>query len=111
MHYTRFIRWVLANMDQAPSAIKHAQEVWGAIQSGNGANAAREAGEFLIWLSAILETMPEFAGEEVAIADYQAIEEAGISIGGLMQLWTLIQLLLPLFERVQLPPPPQPETP
>ena len=63
MSYTKFLRWVLENLNLAPKLVEHAGEVWDAIESGDESRAAREAGEFLIWLSSILEDMPEFADD------------------------------------------------
>jgi len=96
MSYSRFIRWVLANMDKIPQAISHAKEVWAAIAAQDAAATARESGEFLIWLGVQLESMPEYAGTEASSKDLAAIERSGIRLSDLQLLWDLIRLLLPI---------------
>jgi hypothetical protein len=99
MTYQKFLRWVIANLDLVPAALGHASEIWDRIEAGDESGALREAGEFLIWLSTVVDSIPEMAvaGDiEAKAADYQAIEAAGISLGDLALLWSLIQLLIPL---------------
>ena len=97
MTYQQLLRWSLENMDKVPAAVQHAREVWSAIQTGTPAQAARESGEFLLWLSGALENLPEYAGAEevLSIQVVAPLEEAGIGLGDLLSLWTLISLLLP----------------
>ena len=100
MSFHRLIRFLLANLDQVEEVIAHAVQVWEALQDGDDAAVARESGEILIWLSTLLEAMDDFSGaDEVTAEDYQELEKQGISIGSIMLIWQIIQLLLPLIPK------------
>ena len=100
MSFHRLIRFLLANLDQVDEVIAHAVQVWEALQDGDDAAVARESGEFLIWLSTLLEAMDDYSGaDEVTAEDYQELEKQGISIGSIMLIWQIIQLLLPLIPK------------
>jgi len=103
MDYQRFIRWVLSNLDSVPDAVDHARQVWDAISAGNEAAAIREAGEFMIWFSAILETMPEYSSDGLIASDYQTIEAAEVKLDDVIRLWDLIRLLTQFWSHIKDP--------